>query len=410
MSSHNTLVRQVEDAYEHLYDVVHLRTHPLTELLPDAGHLTRNERAWQLHHYLVGLIGELDPGSNTPPYSREWRRHRLMVMRYIDQLKPHQVADRLAISLRSYYRECAAAIEALAELLWDRQERDAHSDEQTAEFAVHPAPVNRLELLRLEAARSAQAGREAQLGEVLDNAVQLVQEMARGKGIHVRWNAGAAPLAMAVARSVLRQILIGVLSYLVECLDRGEISVSAATDAEAIALTFGIEGQRDGRCGDNDSGRTHLAVLNELATAQKYDLRPFMDHRGITGFALRLPLIRQHTVLVVDDNEDTLQLFRGYLTQHDYQVTTARTGAEALESAKTLQPFAITLDLMMPLQDGWEILQALTNHPATEGIPVIICTVLSAKELALSLGASSFLAKPVSEQALLAALQALEGN
>ena len=98
-----------------------------------------------------------------------------------------------------------------------------------------------------------------------------------------------------------------------------------------------------------------------------------------------------------------------YLLQHagnpvDWQPW----GAEALALARQVQPFAITLDLMMPGQDGWDTLQTLTNQSGTQHIPVIVCTVLNAKELALRLGATFFLEKPVSEQVLLDALRALE--
>jgi CheY-like chemotaxis protein len=63
---------------------------------------------------------------------------------------------------------------------------------------------------------------------------------------------------------------------------------------------------------------------------------------------------------------------------------------------------------MMPKQDGWHVLQTLLNQPDTSRIPVIVCSVLKQKELALSLGATAFVEKPITEQALLSALDALE--
>jgi len=125
------------------------------------------------------------------------------------------------------------------------------------------------------------------------------------------------------------------------------------------------------------------------------------------GFELALP-IAERTVLVVDDNEDVLELFRSYLQPHRYRVVTVRSAREVLDIARETQPYAITLDLMMPGQDGWDVLQTLLNQPETRSIPVIVCTVLRQKELALSLGAAAFLAKPVSESALLSALESLE--
>ena len=127
-----------------------------------------------------------------------------------------------------------------------------------------------------------------------------------------------------------------------------------------------------------------------------------------TGFSVRLPASHQRTVLVVDDDEDVLELFQRYLGVHQYHVVTAQTARQALEIAGRLQPHAITLDLMMPDQDGWDIMQTLLNQPDTQNIPIIVCSILRQKELVLSLGATAFLEKPVTEQALLAALTALE--
>ena len=60
---------------------------------------------------------------------------------------------------------------------------------------------------------------------------------------------------------------------------------------------------------------------------------------------------------------------------------------------------------MMPEQDGWETLQALHNDDATRHIPVVVCSVLDDPELAFSLGASGFIAKPVRQEDLLRCLQ-----
>ena len=127
MRSNTEFVEQLSDAYDHLYDLVYLRTHPLADLLlPNLG-LRRKEKAWRLHKILLDVINELDPGPQAPVFSREWRRHRLMILRYEDGLDPQSVANELAISRRHYYREHDVAIQAVARILWDR--RTVHSAE-----------------------------------------------------------------------------------------------------------------------------------------------------------------------------------------------------------------------------------------------------------------------------------------
>ena len=63
------------------------------------------------------------------------------------------------------------------------------------------------------------------------------------------------------------------------------------------------------------------------------------------------------------------------------------------------------LDVLMPQEDGWDILQSLKTLPETASIPVVICSVLSQPHLALALGAAEVLRKPISEETLLATVK-----
>ena len=113
------------------------------------------------------------------------------------------------------------------------------------------------------------------------------------------------------------------------------------------------------------------------------------------------------SVLVVDDNEDVLELFRRYLQAHHYQIMPTQSSTEALQLALECHPYAVILDLMLPERDGWDVLQTLVNQPNTQHIPIVICTVLGAKSLAFALGATAFLEKPVTEHKLVETLQGL---
>jgi len=86
-------------------------------------------------------------------------------------------------------------------------------------------------------------------------------------------------------------------------------------------------------------------------------------------------------------------------------VIQAVSGTRAVALARELHPAVIILDVMIPSQDGWEILERLRADPETRGTPVVICSVLPEQTLALSLGVDQFLPKPVSRSALLAILQ-----
>jgi CheY-like chemotaxis protein len=108
---------------------------------------------------------------------------------------------------------------------------------------------------------------------------------------------------------------------------------------------------------------------------------------------------------MIDDNPDTIALFQRYLQGTDYRLVGAVSGEEGLELAETLKPDTIILDVMMPSQDGWQVLQSLRARAATSEASIVVCSVLAQAELALTMGADDLIQKPVSQQALLDVLE-----
>ena len=100
-------------------------------------------------------------------------------------------------------------------------------------------------------------------------------------------------------------------------------------------------------------------------------------------------------VLVVDDDPNALDLLGRTLQEAGMKVVTASDGQEALNLARTLHPAAITLDVLMPGMDGWEVLRQLKDEPSTQDIPVIMVTMTDDRALGYALGATEFLTKPV---------------
>jgi len=68
---------------------------------------------------------------------------------------------------------------------------------------------------------------------------------------------------------------------------------------------------------------------------------------------------------------------------------------------------AITLDVMMPEKDGWQVLSELKNDPLTRNIPIIVCSILEDEEKGFSLGAADYLVKPFLQEELLTTLNRL---
>ncbi|MBU0594290.1 MAG: response regulator [Gammaproteobacteria bacterium] len=112
-----------------------------------------------------------------------------------------------------------------------------------------------------------------------------------------------------------------------------------------------------------------------------------------------------NTILVVEDNPQAAKLLSLYLVQAGYEVLVACNGQQALRFAAECHPLAITLDILLPDQDGWQVLSELKASPVTRDIPVVIVSVLDRQTLGFHLGASDYLVKPVDRTELLHALK-----
>jgi GAF domain-containing protein/CheY-like chemotaxis protein len=101
------------------------------------------------------------------------------------------------------------------------------------------------------------------------------------------------------------------------------------------------------------------------------------------------------TVLVVEEDRRFSNLLAFYLRQEGYMPIQHYTGADVLERAVELKPAFITLDLMLPDRDGWDVIGNLKSDPRTDKIPVLVVSSVQDGKMALGLGASDYLVKPV---------------
>jgi len=108
--------------------------------------------------------------------------------------------------------------------------------------------------------------------------------------------------------------------------------------------------------------------------------------------------------LIIEDAPQASELLRLYIESAGYRVEVAQNGAEAVDMAKRLHPSVITLDLMLPVKDGWQVLKELKRHPLCKHIPVIIVSIADEKNLGFSLGAVDYFVKPVNKEDLIQSL------
>jgi CheY-like chemotaxis protein len=105
---------------------------------------------------------------------------------------------------------------------------------------------------------------------------------------------------------------------------------------------------------------------------------------------------KQVRVLLVEDDKFMVRLYQVRLAADGFQVETAMNGDECLEKVKASSPDIVLLDLMLPLMDGFTVLQKLKSNPDTSSVPVIVFSNRSSPQdvkRAMDLGATDFLVK-----------------
>jgi CheY-like chemotaxis protein len=112
-----------------------------------------------------------------------------------------------------------------------------------------------------------------------------------------------------------------------------------------------------------------------------------------------------YTVLIIDDEADSRLLLSLMLGGHGARILQAASGEEGLRIARTTRPDLITVDVMMPQMSGWDVIRELRADPALHDVPALIVSVVAEEPGGDVAGADERLSKPVSRNALLAAVR-----
>ncbi len=118
--------------------------------------------------------------------------------------------------------------------------------------------------------------------------------------------------------------------------------------------------------------------------------------------------MKKNTVLIVEDEKDTLFILDKLLTKNDFQVYTSTNGQEALKLLEDIVPQVIIADWTMPIMSGLELCNSIKKNEKFKSIYFIILTArasLKDRVTGLDLGADDFLVKPVQNQELLARIR-----
>ena len=359
--------------------------------------------------------------------------------------------SRFLASMSHELRTPLNAILGFSELLSD--DKAGQFDEATrSRFleSIHSSGTHLLQLIndildlsKVEAGQMELHLQPVELGTVIADVRSTIEPLARMKAIVV--NTDPFPEFTLIAdRTKVRQMLLNLVSNAIKFTPRGgridirvrriELWVDIAVHDTGIGIAkedlsrlFKEFQQLDAASGQRQEGTgLGLALTRRFAELHGGQVSVESEVGGGSTFTLRLPLQatafaapeppttvalpkaavdpRRPLVLVVEDNPHAAEILGRHLEAGGFRIELARTGPEALTMARDLKPVAITLDILLPEVDGWEVLNRLKADEATRNIPVVVVSVIDNPTLGRALGALDYFVKPVDGKALLSRL------
>ncbi len=403
--SRDKFSQQLKDALIHFHDYAHLQNHPLIEALGIC-HIGNNADVQGLRRVLLEAIERFKPSDTIPFHASERRAYEILNLRFIEHASPCEIMQELALSPAQYYREQRKALDALTDLLWCQAEhpwRDVEPANRPTEEPITAAIPGG----KTEYPYAGYNYERIALKELLAQVMQGIQALAQEHQVALELDPNTEPLVTSTDRTLLRLSVFSVLSHIVLRACGGKLTVTASQEYshDVIKLAYaGLVSEAD----NEQIQKLEMARswLQQLGGHLHLEYGSGNLHHAATHLVayLRIPICPK-TILVIDDDEATLQLFTRYASGQDVQIVSASSGAEGIQLASKMTPALIVLDVMMPSHDGWDVLLTLKHNPDTMHIPVIVCSVLNEPELALSMGASEFLRKPVDRIRFLATIR-----
>lgn len=302
-----------------------------------------------------------------------------------------------------------------------------------------------LDLSRLEAGKMELNFELINMGDLINSVMSTAVGLVKDKPIKLISTIEPDLPVVSADQTRIRQVLLNLISNATKFTEKGSITVEAKSSKSSTGqkeITINVTDTGNGiavedrpklfqpfsQVDDSPTRKTGgsglgLSICRSLIEMHGGNIGLGWSEIGKgSTFYFTLPLKEENQkenddigtgkpiILAIDDDLQVLNLYRRYLGSSGYNVIPLSNPTHAVEQAELIKPFAITLDIMMPEMDGWQVLHALKNNPSTRDIPIIICSILEDDEKGFSLGAADYLVKPFLQDELMNAINRLNSE
>jgi PAS domain S-box-containing protein len=298
-----------------------------------------------------------------------------------------------------------------------------------------------LNISRIESGRVTLQLQPLGVSELMESVVASLRTQISEKDMQVDIDAGPVAITVRGDRDRLTQVLTNLLGNAIKFSPRGSrVGVMARKKGRYLQVEVadngpGISREDLGRIftkffrADNaatrQTGGTGLGLAIAKSLVELHGGRIWAESelgKGSTfSFTVRLDSSQGSRkkrsdaegaahILVVEDDHNVARLVQRHLEKAGYRVSVAHTGQDAQKKALRYIPALITLDILLPDMNGFEVLESLKENPRTEKIPVIVLSIVQSEDKALHLGAVDYIIKPFSEERLLESVAKVLGE
>jgi signal transduction histidine kinase/CheY-like chemotaxis protein len=297
-----------------------------------------------------------------------------------------------------------------------------------------------LDLSKIEAGKMELQLEDVSISEVIAKAISTATGLIKDKPIELIQKIPNDLPSVKADEIKLGQIVLNLLSNAIKFTERGSITIEVEISKDenlnpelrvlvsdsGVGIALADQSklfQRFSQVDDSPTRKTGgtglgLSISRSLIELHggKIGLLTSQPGKGST-FYFTLPVIGyrkgldlndlghgENVILSIDDDPQVIGLYERYLKNYGFEVVALTNPAKAVEKAIELKPFAITLDIMMPQVDGWQVLHELKQDERTRDIPILVCSILEEEDKGYNLGASEYLVKPFLQDDLINAI------